>query len=68
MKKKSKKLALKVKNLTVELNGQRIIDNLNFEVKKGETFADVDLESACSYAAEDAYITLKLFHLLNEKR
>ena len=36
-------------------------------VKKGETFADVDLESACVYAAEDAYITLKLFHLLNEK-
>lgn len=36
-------------------------------VKKGETFGDVDLESACVYAAEDAYITLKLFHLLNEK-
>ena len=36
-------------------------------VKKGETFADVDLESACEYAAEDAFITLKLFHLLNEK-
>ena len=36
-------------------------------VKKGETFGDVDLESACGYAAEDAYITLKLFHLLNEK-
>ena len=36
-------------------------------VKKGETFADVDLESASVYAAEDAYITLKLFHLLNEK-
>ena len=36
-------------------------------VKKGETFADVDLESATSYAAEDAFITLKLFHLLNEK-
>ncbi|MFT5662427.1 MAG: DNA polymerase-1 [Sulfurimonas sp.] len=36
-------------------------------VKKGETFADVDLESACGYAAEDAFITLKLFYLLNEK-
>ena len=36
-------------------------------VKKGETFADVDLESACGYAAEDAFITLKLFHILNEK-
>jgi zinc transport system ATP-binding protein len=30
-------LALQVKNLTVELNNQRIIENLNFEVKKGET-------------------------------
>jgi len=36
-------------------------------VKKGETFGDVDLESATQYAAEDAFITLKLFHLLNEK-
>ena len=36
-------------------------------VKKDETFGDVDLESATSYAAEDAFITLKLFHLLNEK-
>jgi len=36
-------------------------------VKKGETFADVDLDSACGYAAEDAFITLKLFYLLNEK-
>ncbi len=36
-------------------------------VKKGETFADVDLESACKYASEDAFITLKLFHLLNDK-
>jgi ABC-type Mn2+/Zn2+ transport system ATPase subunit len=30
-------LALQVKNLTVELNKQKIIENLNFEVKKGET-------------------------------
>jgi DNA polymerase-1 len=36
-------------------------------VKKGETFGDVDLEIATKYAAEDAFITLKLFHLLNEK-
>ncbi len=36
-------------------------------VKKGETFADVALEDACSYAAEDAFITLKLFHLFNHK-
>ena len=36
-------------------------------VKKGETFANVDLESATQYAAEDAFITRKLFFLLNEK-
>jgi DNA polymerase-1 len=36
-------------------------------VKKGETFADVDLSLACGYAAEDAFITLKLFHLLNKR-
>lgn len=36
-------------------------------VKKGETFADVDLETASEYAAEDAYITRKLFFLLKEK-
>jgi len=31
------KIALRVKNLTVELNGQVIINDLSFEVKKGET-------------------------------
>ncbi len=36
-------------------------------VKKGETFADVALEDACNYAAEDALITLKLFNLFNHK-
>ena len=36
-------------------------------VKKGETFASVEIEDACNYAAEDAFITLKLFHLFNEK-
>lgn len=30
-------LALKVKNLTVELNNQKIIENISFEVKRGET-------------------------------
>jgi ABC-type Mn2+/Zn2+ transport system ATPase subunit len=33
----SNHLALRVKNLTVELNNQKIIENLSFEVKKGET-------------------------------
>ena len=31
------KLALQVSNLTVELNNQKIIEDLTFEVKKGET-------------------------------
>ncbi|MBK1991722.1 DNA polymerase I [Campylobacter sp. 2018MI35] len=36
---------------------------LHFEdiVKKGENFASIELDKACKYAAEDAYITLKLY-------
>lgn len=34
---KNNKLALQVKNLTVELNNQKIINNLSFKVRKGET-------------------------------
>ncbi|EFT0282636.1 DNA polymerase I [Campylobacter jejuni] len=39
-------------------------ETLHFEslVKKGENFASVELEKACKYAAEDAYITL-IFYL-----
>ncbi|MCF6309423.1 MAG: DNA polymerase I [Sulfurimonas sp.] len=36
-------------------------------VKKGETFASVEVEDACKYAAEDAFITLKLYYLFLEK-
>ncbi len=36
-------------------------------VKKGESFASVELEDACRYAAEDAYITLRLYYLFLEK-
>ncbi|MBZ7960927.1 DNA polymerase I [Campylobacter molothri] len=38
-------------------------ETLHFEniVKKGENFANVELEKACEYAAEDAYITLKFY-------
>ena len=36
-------------------------------VKKGETFATIDVSSACDYAAEDAWITYRLYnHLLSE--
>ncbi|MFA6741081.1 MAG: DNA polymerase I [Arcobacteraceae bacterium] len=31
-------------------------------VKKGENFSNVDITSACDYAAEDALMTLKLFN------
>jgi len=31
-------------------------------VKKGETFASVDIESACVYASEDAWMTLKVYN------
>ena len=34
---KNSQLALRVKNLTVELSKQKIIEDLSFEVKKGET-------------------------------
>ncbi|WP_428739230.1 DNA polymerase I [Sulfurimonas sp.] len=36
-------------------------------VKKGETFASVELEEACKYAAEDANITLRLYNLFLKK-
>ncbi|RUM66036.1 MAG: DNA polymerase I [Sulfurospirillum sp.] len=36
-------------------------------VKKGENFSSVALEEACEYAAEDAWMTLKLYNTLWEK-
>ncbi|MDX1296008.1 MAG: DNA polymerase I, partial [Sulfurimonadaceae bacterium] len=36
-------------------------------VKKGETFASVELEDACKYAAEDALITLQIYNILLER-
>ena len=36
-------------------------------VKKGDTFASVELDDACKYAAEDAMMTLRLFELYREK-
>ena len=31
-------------------------------VKRGENFASVDIESACKYASEDAWMTLKIYN------
>ena len=33
-------------------------------VKKGENFSNVDVSKACEYAAEDALLTLKIYHKL----
>ncbi len=38
----------------------------NAMVKKGETFANVDIESATFYAAEDAWMTFMLYGALDE--
>jgi DNA polymerase-1 len=36
-------------------------------VKKGEDFSHVEVEKACDYAAEDAWITKRLYDVLKEK-
>ncbi len=36
-------------------------------VKKGETFASIELADACKYAAEDAWMTYKLYHFFKDK-
>ncbi len=36
-------------------------------VKKGQTFANVELDMACGYASEDAYVTRKLYYVFLEK-
>jgi len=47
------------------LNGYKAIAYKDV-VKKGENFSNVNLNEACNYAAEDAFITLKLYHKLLE--
>lgn len=58
--------ALALDKLSDKLLGHDMV-NFKDTVKKGETFASVALEDACSYAAEDAFITLKLYNLFLEK-
>ncbi len=48
------------------LNGYKTISFTN-TVKKGENFSNVTLEDACNYAAEDAFITLKLYYKILEE-
>ena len=58
--------ALSLDKLSEKLLGHEMVSFKN-TVKKGETFAGVALEDACKYAAEDAYITGKLYNLFLQK-
>jgi len=58
--------ALSLDKLSDKLLGHEMVA-FKDTVKKGETFASVELEDACKYAAEDAFITLKLYNLFLQK-
>ncbi len=58
--------ALSLDKLSEKLLGHKML-SFKDTVKKGETFAGVELEDASKYAAEDAFITLKLYKLFLEK-
>ena len=58
--------ALSLDKLSDKLLGHKMVA-FKDTVKKGETFASVELEDACGYAAEDAFITLKLYNLFLQK-
>ncbi|WP_304546327.1 DNA polymerase I [Sulfurimonas microaerophilic] len=58
--------ALSLDKLSEKLLNHKMIP-FKDTVKKGETFASVELEQACKYAAEDAYITFKLYNLFLQK-
>ena len=58
--------ALSLDKLSDKLLGHAMVA-FKDTVKKGETFASVELEDACQYAAEDALITLKLYNLFLQK-
>lgn len=58
--------ALSLDKLSEKLLGHEMV-HFKETVKKGETFASVELETACGYAAEDAFITLKLYNLFLQK-
>ncbi|WP_024787060.1 MULTISPECIES: DNA polymerase I [unclassified Lebetimonas] len=50
---------------------KRYLEHTNIKFKevvgKNQNFSNIDIQSACKYAAEDAFITLKLYHKLKEK-
>ena len=58
--------ALSLDKLSDKLLGHTMVA-FKDTVKKGETFAGVALDDACNYAAEDAFITYKLYKLFLQK-
>ena len=58
--------ALALDKLSEKLLNHRMV-SFKDTVKKGEDFSSVELEKACEYAAEDAFITHKLYTLFIEK-
>ena len=58
--------ALSLDKLSDKLLGHSMVA-FKDTVKKGETFASVELQDACDYAAEDAFITYKLYKLFLQK-
>ena len=58
--------ALALDKLSEKLLNHKMISYKD-TVKKGENFGDVTIEDACKYAAEDAFITYKLYTLFLEK-
>lgn len=58
--------ALSLDKLSEKLLNHKMI-SFKETVKKGDDFSSVELDEACKYAAEDAYITLKLYNLFLQK-
>ncbi|WP_331775603.1 DNA polymerase I [Sulfurospirillum sp. 1612] len=58
------------KNVGLDTLSKRFFDHdmVKFKdtVKKGETFASVDIESALLYASEDAWMTLKVYNKIQD--
>ena len=58
--------ALSLDKLSDKLLGHEMV-HFKDTVKKGENFSTVELDDACVYAAEDAFITFKLYKLFLKK-
>jgi DNA polymerase-1 len=58
--------ALSLDKLSEKLLGHEMV-HFKDTVKKGENFSTVELDDACVYAAEDAFITFKLYKLFLQK-